>query len=299
MKYTNKNNLPSNIVNACLEDDGHELQLGVYHATELLQPVKITILKRRYDAELELDVSDSLNLLFGKAVHTVLESGNKSKFQQAEKFISRDIDIDGEHLKVVGRMDLWQPNHRCIVDWKTATVTKVLKQDYEDYKKQGLIYAWILQGNGITASTLKFEMMLKDWSKAKLRLETLRGNPYPAMMFHEWKYTITEKDMEEIDTWIHQRLKQILEYEKLADDEIPECNEEERWADPTKYAVMRYGRKTAIKLCDSIEEADALIASGGDDCYLEIRQSVSRRCCDYCIVNKYCKFYKEENKEWD
>lgn len=296
MKYTNKTGLPKQIINACLEDDGHEPVPNTYHVTELIKPVKQSILERRYWDTIELDASDCVWLVFGKAVHEVLQYGNISNFQQAEKYIERELKVDADTVKIVGRMDLYQSRWKTIVDWKTATTTKVLHGDYEEYRRQGLEYAWILQGQGIQAGHLKFTMFLKDWSKGQLRMARLQGKPYPESAIHIWEYTITKKDMEEIDQWIRDRIRTIRECEKTPDDLIPTCSDEERWASPTRYAVMRDGRKSAVKLCDTPEEAQSLINSGQGD-RIEIRLGISRRCEDYCLVKDYCRFYKETKEE--
>lgn len=294
MRYTNEKCLPKQIINACMEDDGHDPVPNVYHVTELIKPVRQSVLERRYWDSIEIDASDCVWLVFGKAVHEVLQYGNISRFQQAEKFIEREL---GDGNKLVGRMDLYQPRWKTIVDWKTATTTKVLRNDFEEYRRQGLEYAWILQGQGIQAGTLKFTMFLKDWSKAQLRLAHLQGKPYPDSAIHVWEYTIKPQDMEEIDGWIRNRVAEIKQAERTTDDEIPICTEAERWASPTKYAVMKDGRKSAVRLCDSPEEAQAMIDEGSGN-RIEIRPGVSRRCEDYCLVKDHCVFYKEGMK-WE
>ena len=76
----------------------------------------------------------------------------------------------------------------------------------------------------------------------------------------------------------------------MADDDIPICSEEERWASPTLYAVMKQGRKSAVKICSTAEEAQALIDTDVEHLYLEVRPGVSRRCEDYCPVAQFCNW---------
>lgn len=289
MKYTNKDFLPKQIINACMEDDGHNPVDNVYHVTELIKPCKASVLERRHWDEIEIDASDCVWLVFGKAVHEVLQYGNMSHFMQAEKYIEREIG-DEYGTKIVGRMDLYDPRWKTVVDWKTATVTKVLKGDYSEYRRQGLEYAWILKAYGKTVSKLKFTMFLKDWSKGQKRLATIQGRPYPESAIHVWEYTITDSDMEEIDQWIRDRVATIKRYETMVDNDIPICSEEERWASPTLYAVMKQGRKSAVKICSTAEEAQALIGTDAEHLYLEVRPGVSRRCEDYCPAAQFCNW---------
>jgi len=284
MKITNKTGLPQQIVNICNQDDGHAPKENIYHATELLKPTNMLMLERLNYNDLEMDTADALWLIFGKAVHSIMEAGTKANNQEAEKLITRQFDDN--HL-IVGRLDLYDKAHKNIVDWKTATVTKVIKNDFNEYKLQGLIYNWILNNQ---AKTLKFYMFLKDWSKAQFRLASLRGEYYPPYAIYTWQYTITKDDNEFIENYIKNKLKEIDEYLKTPPGA---CSKEERWESDTVYAVMKEGRKTALKLFNNKEEAEEMIKNtpGG---YLEIREGVSRRCLDYCLVKNYCSFYKNK-----
>lgn len=284
MKITNNLGLPKQIVNACLDDDGHQPVKDTYHVTELIKPCKISVLERRHYDEIELDVNDCVWLIFGKAVHEVLQYGNISNFIKAEESIERKFD----DVTIVGRMDLYNPRWKKVIDWKTATVTKVLKNDYEDYRRQGLEYAWILQGLGKTVGELEFHMFLKDWSKGQKRLAELQNRPYPNSAIQTWRYTVKPEDLEEIEAWIKERLETIRSYEKMTDDEIPDCSPEERWASPTTYAVMKEGRKSAVKLCQTLEEAEEM-CKDDNKLRVEKREGGSRRCENYCLVAQWCR----------
>ena len=84
---------------------------------------------------------------------------------------------------------------------------------------------------------------------------------------------------------------------KLEDSELAPCTADERWATADKWAIMKTGRKTALKVCESEEEANRLLPElGGTN--IEFRAGCSRRCEDYCNCNTFCPFYKKmiENK---
>ena len=73
-------------------------------------------------------------------------------------------------------------------------------------------------------------------------------------------------------------MKKVFQYELFSsteDDQIPECTEQERWAKKDVFAVKKEGRKTAVKLFDTQEEAEAKIAELGKGHYLEIRKGES------------------------
>ena len=79
------------------------------------------------------------------------------------------------------------------------------------------------------------------------------------------------------------------------DDEIHECSPSERWASPDKWAVMKEGRKTAVKVCDTEEEALNFIEElekDKDKHFVEERKGQDKKCSDYCACCEFCSYYK-------
>ena len=95
-----------------------------------------------------------------------------------------------------------------------------------------------------------------------------------------------------------ERARQILQdieaAEKMVDDDIEPCTAEERWADADKYAVMKNGRKTAVRVFDTLIEAENCAGELGNSHYVEHRPAVSRKCGKYCLCKDFCNFYKKE-----
>ena len=71
MKYTNKLNLPQSIVDSFTESDTPIKNR--YSVTEILKSNKEILLTRKYWNNIEVDVSECINMLFGTAVHKILE----------------------------------------------------------------------------------------------------------------------------------------------------------------------------------------------------------------------------------
>ena len=60
------------------------------------------------------------------------------------------------------------------------------------------------------------------------------------------------EDIKAIGEKIEQKVAEVEENLKVADDDIEPCSKEERWASEDVYAVMKDGRKTSIKNFDNL-----------------------------------------------
>lgn len=280
MLVTNKHNLPQSLVNA-VTTERHNKE-GSVSATTLLQGVKQIILTERHWDEIEDDVSDRVWALFGTAVHKLLEECNPNAFTE-EKF-----EVKRDSKTVTGQVDLYDMEEKTITDYKTASVWKVKFQSFDDWRRQGLIYAWLLKQQGLEVKRCRFIAMLRDWTKG----EAQRNADYPQAQIYEYVFDVTEKDLSEIEIFINDKVLQIIENEKKSDDEIASCSAEERWETETTWAIKKVGRKTALKVCHTKAEAEELMPKlGGTE--IEERKGQSKRCTDYCLCNKFCNFYKE------
>ena len=130
--------------------------------------------------------------------------------------------------------------------------------------------------------------LMKDHSKSQAKIKA----DYPKQPVRKITFTFTEKDFAEIESWLHQRFEQISKAEKLPDDELPLCTPEERFNNGDKFAVMRKGRKTALRVLDSMEDAKYWMAANGGD-YIETRKGEDKKCMDYCSACEFCNYYKE------
>jgi hypothetical protein len=256
---------------------------GQLSATTLLNGVKQIHLRDRHWSELEEDVADHVYALFGTAVHEVLNDEGVDEF--AEEFISSEMD----GIVVTGRIDNYNMRSCILSDYKTASVWKIKFGNFEDWRLQGLIYAWLLNRNGFDVQTCRFVAFIKDHSKRDAK----RDSSYPQKPTCVYDFPVTEKGLEEIETYIKAKIADYKKTLETADDNIPPCSAEERWEKPTKYAVKKEGRKTAVRVMDSIEEAERLAADLGKNHSVEIRLGESTRCMEYCSCNIFCNFYRD------
>lgn len=287
MRITNKQNLPMPFVRMAEEE--YEVKPKRYSVTTLLKPVREILLNRRHADEIEQDCSDMIWLLFGKAVHAVLEQYSEGANEFAEEKLTVELE---NGYTISGKIDLYDIDKAEVVDYKTASVWKAVYKDYEDWRKQGLMYAWLLHKNGLPCKSVVFYAILKDWSKTKAKTDST----YPQSPILRVAFDIN--GVAEIDDYIRAKIDEIILYEDKPDSELPLCSPEDRWNEGDKYAVMKNGRKTALRVLDSEEEAEKWKAENGGD-YIEVRKGTDKKCVDYCLCCTKCEYWKEVYGNWN
>lgn len=280
MKITNKLNLPAGFVKACTTERHNKD--GEISATTLLKGIKEIILTDRHWDELEDDVANRVWAIWGTAVHKILENEGKTDFCE-ERLYHQFTE-----KKLTGKFDNYDMASGVITDYKTCSDWKIKFEDFEDWRKQGLIYAYLLRENGFPVTACRFTALIKDHSRTEAR----RDLSYPQSPVYVYEFNINDSDIESIIPFIEEKIKSVSESEQLPDEEIPPCSAAERWAMPDKWAVMKTGRKSAVRVLDSERDAADLCAKLGAGHFVEHRKGVSRKCKDYCICKDFCDFYK-------
>jgi hypothetical protein len=281
MKITNRFNLPEPLVKAITWDINPRSGFSV---TDLIQPPRITQLTRRHWDELEMDASERIWLLLGSAVHYVLEKGEIPEAQK-EQYIK--VEADG--VEVVGRPDLTQ--HKITDDYKVTSVWSMVfePEGRKDWHAQLNIYRWMRLKNNLPTDKLRVCAILRDWQQSKAN-----DPDYPSVPVAIIDIPIWPDD--KVESYLKERIRMHLEAEKLPDNKLPLCTDEDMWSKPTTYAIMKPNRKTAVKVCNSREEAEQKMFEGE---FIVERPGKHSRCLGYCDVRAWCnqfKEYKEENE---
>jgi len=286
MIITNKYGLPQALVDI-IKSDEKEHDPKEYGVTTVLKPTREILLKRRHEKELEIDVSDCINRLFGTAFHSLIEKHDRTGMSEL-KLEERVLD----DYKSVGRLDLYNAENESIIDYKTATVWKVMFKDFEDWRKQGLLYAWLCLKNGFIVKKVIFYAFLKDWTAREKRKQ---GENYPGSQIYTYEFDVTIGDLMKIEDWLTAKFEEIAVNEKLSDDELPPCPDEDCWYTGDKYAVYKNTNDAkAQRVFDNIEEANGYLINKMDGKgVVAFRKGEYRKCQDYCEVCNFCKYYKE------
>lgn len=281
---TNKLNLPEPFVQAA--SDQREIVDGRYSVTEILKGTREIVLSRRHAAEITEDVSDRIWLIFGTAVHKILEQAQETDSQIKEGFVS--TPVRGRML--TGIFDLYDDATGTVTDYKTASVWKVIYNEWDDYRRQLLAYCWILRRIGFDAGKGRIVAVLKDHSKTKAS----RESGYPPYPVYTVEFDFTEDDFAGFTAWVTEKFAEIERCESLPDDDLPLCTKDERWHKGEKWAVMKKGRKKAVKLYDGREDADIhALEIGG---YVEHREGKDGKCDGYCRCREFCSHYLESRE---
>lgn len=280
MRITNKMNLPAAFVNAVNVRRHNEPHC--FSATTLNKGAKEIILTDRHFDEIEIDAADQVWAVLGTAVHSIMEA------QKDENFHEEKFKVAVGDSFVTGQVDSYDMEHATIFDWKTASVWKIQFADFSDWRAQGMTYAWLLKKSGLDVKKCVFVAMLKDHSKTKAKTDA----SYPQLPVYRYEFNVTEEALAETEKRIIAKVAEIENAYKLGDDDIEPCSADERWADNEKWAVMKNGRKTAIKLFENTADADAMAGEMGNAYYVEHRPAISRKCGDYCACKEWCSFYK-------
>ena len=289
MKYTNKFGFPEYVVE-WLKFDEYDLQKGAISATSLMKPPKMYVLEQMYSDDIEIEVSDLVASRYGTAIHDSVEKVKLTNAIQ-EKRIATIID----GAKIVGKFDIMLKTEEetyKLVDVKSTSVwTYIYGSKDEDYVKQLSIYRLLGVRNGYPVEKdAEIFMVFTDWSPSKAK----REEEYPDTRVKIKKIKLWS--IKETEEWIEERLRMFRETAAAPQKDMPDCNEEELWGDKTTYAVMKKGRKTAVRVLNSELEADTYIERNTEfnpkDLYVEKRPAKVRR-CNYCKVKEFCKQYGE------
>lgn len=290
MKITNKLELPDMLVRAVEKE--YEYRDKRYSITSLLDPDRVMMLKRRYNDEIEQDVSECIWMLFGTVTHYALETGIDVR---ENEYVEEHLEYTFENgYTLSGIIDHVEDY---IDDYKTTSVWTViygsnnehwLKQlqmgAYLHYKKHG---KWIDKGRIIA--------ILKDWN----RRESQKSFNYPDLPIAVIDFNLGEP--EEIEKWIIERFNHIEKLEQMKDNELPLCSMEERFNKGNKYAIKKKTFKKAMKVHDTLEEARKhlinLEQKYPGEYEIEERTGEDTKCLNYCSCCKFCPYYLEKYDE--
>lgn len=325
---TNQHDLPEVFLEAC-KVDRHRV-LGDISVTQLIDSPQIRLLKKKHNDELEQDVSEMIWMLFGTAVHKVLEMAdinNKEAqtlrdaaevlewkgYEKGKKFIDKvlakdfpnainedvmleqtiTLDILGWTLS--GTADRIIKSEKKIQDYKTATVYSYMNPESQlKWEEQLNVYAYMFAQIGIEIDSLEVVAIFKDWSRMKI----LSDSRYPKAPVA--RIELNRWTNEEVEKFIKNRIRLHQASEK---EQVIECSPKERWSAPDLYKIMKKGGKRSLKNFEDRQEAERYLKTldgkypKAQAPFIEEVKGGSRRCEDFCPVAQFCQQRKKELEE--
>ena len=288
MKITNNQGLPAPFV-AMVSRNYYSKGASQYSVTELMAPPKIKRLRERYEDEIVVDAADLIASQLGTFMHGRLEAHEIEGYVNEERIFA---EIDG--VSISGAIDVQKldADGITIIDYKFVKAWSVVQHNLgkkSDWVEQLNVYRWLIETCKKTPVVrLQICAILKDFTSYDVGKD---GYPPAAAVMLD----IPLWDMAKTDAYIRERLEMHREARMAVDfgEELQHCTPEERWMKETVFAVKREGRKTAIRLFKTMEEATELAEK--EKGYVETRAGEATRCVgDFCGVSKWCTQYQGE-----
>ena len=311
MRLTNNKGL-SNVWVKAIENDQYD-KVGDYSTTTLIGPPRIHFLKKIYDDRITEDVADMIWMLFGTALHGVLElaAGEDAITEQRITFTlcDRVISMKPDRVEPIqGSRDEYH-----LKDFKSTKVYGFIHPNWS-YTAQANLYGYAFRKYAdINVTKLSLEMLLKDWNKTDfLKKETFvvydkKSGSKVTVPYPDSQVQVVELELwsdERCEEYLTERIEMFKACEGLSASDLPFCSPQERWAKPDTWAVKSI-KKDGVVSSKAMSggagfgtEAEAQIFAqkkgGPGKTHIEFRAGKSPRCDSYCPVKEFCNQYLTE-----
>ena len=289
MRISNKYGLPQTFLNVA-ERPAYTKGKAHMSATELLNSPRIVQLKKKYDDQIEVDVSDMVWSIIGTAIHGVLEHG-----KDANHIVEQRLHAVLDGWNISGAIDL-QIVHDAgieINDYKNVGVWSVMNEKAE-WEQQLNIYAWLVETvKKVTVNKLAIVAIIRDWNRRDAK--TRQGYPQCPVEI----IPVNLWSMQQREDFIRDRIHLHSEglFAMDSGEELPLCTPAEMWEKPTTYAVKKDGAVRAKSVHNDLKEAEEALLKAGKGFTLEVREGDRTRCSNFCQVSQFCKQYNDYLEE--
>ncbi|MBF0503293.1 MAG: hypothetical protein HQM09_24440 [Candidatus Riflebacteria bacterium] len=281
MKITNRLGLPQALVDAVSNDpysDGGKCDISV---TRLISPPRKVVLEKLHAKEITEDVSDKLFCLLGQAVHVILERA------EVEAITEGRLSIVRQGWVISGQFDKLSLTDGVLTDYKVTSTYAAKDGGRFEYECQLNVLCGIIREHGYQVKKLEVVAILRDWSKNI----AARGGDYPRAQ--AMKIEIPMWSEERVEEFIDERIR----LHQAARVKLPECSHQERWSKPPQWALIKEGRKTAVKIFDDETLAYATLETVDNKHAIESRPGKNIRCDGYCPAAPFCDQHRRSQEQ--
>jgi hypothetical protein len=276
MILKNPRSLPESIVRAVTGDPERRPEFGRLGVTDLIGPAYARYLKVHHWDELETEVENMAWMMLGQAFHHWMH------IHAPEGTISEEkIEIPFENFTLSGIPDIVDGD--TLYDYKVTSAWSFVYGDKPEWEAQLNVYRWMIwKVKSILVDKLSIVAIIKDFSARKADKES--DYPQAPIILTPVKVW----DLDKTEDYINERLK--------AHWQVHSCTPEERWRRADTWAVMKKGRKAALRVLDSEDDAKKWMeANGNKESYIERRIGEDVRCGKYCAVAGVCEIKRERD----
>ena len=278
MKLTNKHNLPGPIFRKIAST--MRPNPPRYGLTTLLRPARMVALEIKHWDDIETDAMDHVFRLDGTVMHAMLDMEDPDT-------ILREHLIEHEVNGVTVRTAIdrfWKDGPRNVLtEFKNTSIWSVI-YGKDEWVQQLNLQAAMLNFIGRRADRLEVVAKLRDWSAREAKYDSQKPqHPIVQIDVPLWTPATAEEFLR----------ARVEAHKEARNGHLGECSDVERWAKPPTWAVMKPGRKTALRVLDSNEEADVWGQTNASGQFtIEHRPGANTRCESYCPVSAFCDQFK-------
>lgn len=286
---TNKFNLPEFVVDALTYSDYTRGDSDI-SVTQLIDSPRIARLQREHAGEQSKDAVDYVWSRFGTSVHTMFEESLKAT--GSDVITEERLFTETLGWKLSGAIDAQEVSDDGVIisDFKVTSAWSVIF-DKSSWHTQLNVYAYLVRkAKGQTVKKLQIVALLRDWVRRKAE----QGGEYPSAPIAVLDIPMWSEA--EQDAYVESQITKHIEATNT-DQPLIFCTSQETWQKETVYAVMKKGRKSAVRLYPT-EYAAQERANLDPNLSVEVRKGEKTRCKgDWCGVSQWCDQYQSEAKE--
>jgi hypothetical protein len=280
------------LLNAYDKGDAH------FTPTQLVEPVRIVILRERHDAELQVDVQDVVPLLLGQLMHLMLEAGAPEGSLAEQRFYCK-LNILGKEIVVGGKPDIVLESGDKEMEmhqYKLTSARAWINGMKPEWIMTENVYRRLLDFQNIQVANMYLDFIFKDWHYSDWVRNPIE---YPSHAVE--RLPVEPWPFDKTDMVLTDRVAKLVTASETADEELPFCTAEERWCRGEYWSVRKEGNKRATKRYSRYDggqdaaERDAAgrTAQGKGQYIVDYSPPESVR-CRTCHVKHVCNQYQTE-----
>lgn len=257
-----------------IQNDEYSKGDSQFSVTQLIGPPKRTWLATKMK-RIETPYS-SFSALLGTAIHTVLEKNvMPENGEVAEQRMFYNFSLGEETIRISGQIDFYENN--TVFDYKFIGGPQAEMKP--DHHKQVQINGLLSKYNGFSVNHVAIVYLQRDWSY----MQSIVNPTYPKTPF---KIFIRDFNQEFAERTL---LTCVKDHQQALAGEPRDCTDDEMWAKPDSFALMKPGAKKARKLCSSMAEANEEIKPGE---IVQTRKGERTFCGSFCGYSSICEQYQ-------